>query len=330
MTTVGTTAEPMTIVGRGTRTSRFGVGKRESHDSSAFYEQFAAPVISDDEEIRSAGETDKLVMGDARHMAAVASKSVALVVTSPPYFAGKDYEAALGTGHVPGSYVEYLKMLGDVFAECVRALEPGGRIAVNVANLGRKPYRSLSGDVTRILQDHLGLLLRGELVWIKGAGANGSCAWGSYGSAANPVLRDVTERVVIASKGRFGRAVARPKRRERGLPCENSITPEQFRAWTLDTWRIAPERATRVGHPAPFPVELPRRLIELYTYIDDLVVDPFIGSGQTAIACLQTGRHYIGYDTDADYIALGERRIRGEKERLAALAGIAGLPVVAG
>jgi site-specific DNA-methyltransferase (adenine-specific) len=320
MTSMRAGGEPMPIIGRGTRTSRFGVGKRESHDASAFYEQFVAPTISDDEEIRTCAVTDTLVVGDARDMAIISSKSVALVVTSPPYFAGKDYEAALGTGHVPGSYVEYLKMLGDVFAECARVLEPGGRIAVNVANLGRKPYRSLAGDVTRILQDHLGLLLRGELVWIKGAGANGSCAWGSYASAANPVLRDVTERVVIASKGRFGRAVSRPKRRERGLPCENSITPEQFRAWTIDTWRIAPERATRVGHPAPFPVELPRRLIELYSYVGDLVVDPFIGSAQTAIACLQSGRHYIGFDTDADYIALGERRVATERQRLAGIA----------
>ncbi len=316
MTRIEASGEPMISIGRGTRTSRFGVGRRESHDATAFYEQFVAPVISDDEEIRSCAVTDTLFVGDARDMAAVASKSVALVVTSPPYFAGKDYEAALGTGHVPGSYVDYLKMLADVFAESVRVLEPGGRIAVNVANLGRKPYRSLAGDVTRILQDHLGLLLRGEVVWIKGAGANGSCAWGSYASAANPVLRDVTERVVIASKGRFGRAVTRQKRRERGLPWENSITPEQFRAWTLDTWRIAPERATRVGHPAPFPVELPRRLIELLTYKGDLVVDPFVGSAQTAIACLQTQRRYIGFDTDADYIALGERRVAAERLRL--------------
>jgi site-specific DNA-methyltransferase (adenine-specific) len=265
-----------------------------------------------------------LIAGDARDMAVVDSKSVALVVTSPPYFAGKDYEAALGTGHIPGSYVEYLTMLGDVFGECVRVLEPGGRIAVNVANLGRKPYRSLAGDVTRILQDRLGLLLRGEVVWIKGAGANGSCAWGSYASAANPVLRDVTERVVIASKGRFDRAVSRARRRERGLPWENSISPDQFRAWTLDTWRIAPERATRVGHPAPFPVELPRRLIELFSYVGDVVLDPFVGSGQTAIACLQSRRHYVGFDTDADYIALGQRRVAAESARLAGVGDATG------
>ncbi len=217
MTTIGAAGDTLATVARGTKTSRFGVGRRENHDASAFYEQFAAPVISDDEEIRACAISDRLFVGDARDMSAVASKSVALVVTSPPYFAGKDYEAALGTGHVPASYVDYLKMLGDVFAESARVLEPGGRIAVNVANLGRKPYRSLAGDVTRILQDHLGLLLRGELVWIKGAGANGSCAWGSYASAANPVLRDVTERVVIASKGRFGRAVIAPEAPRPGL-----------------------------------------------------------------------------------------------------------------
>ena len=98
-------------------------------------------------------------------------------------------------------------MLRDVFAECVRVLEPGGRMCVNVANLGRKPYRSLAGDVTTILQDELAMLLRGEIIWLKAKGASGSCAFGSYMKASNPVLRDVTERVVIASKGRFDRAI---------------------------------------------------------------------------------------------------------------------------
>src|SRR5690606_34187835 len=122
-------------------------------------------------------------------------KSVALVVTSPPYFVGKEYEdevirAALERepiGEVPGTYREYLQLLHDVFAECVRVLEPGGRIAVNVANLGRKPYRSLSSDVIRILED-LGLLLRGEVIWQKGKTTSASCAWGSFRSPANPVL----------------------------------------------------------------------------------------------------------------------------------------------
>jgi DNA modification methylase len=296
-------------VRRPTATSAFGVGRRESHDASAFYERFSAPVVSADDEVRPCSVPDQVFCGDSRDLSVVDDKSVALVVTSPPYFAAKEYEQALGEGHIPGSYVDYLGMLRDVFAECLRVLEPGGRMAVNVANLGRKPYRSLAGDVTRLLQDDLGMLLRGEIVWQKGEGANGSCAWGSYASAANPSLRDLTERIVVASKGRFNRAVPRAKRAERGLPHENTITPEEFRLLTLDVWKFAPASAKRVGHPAPFPVELPRRAIELFTYKEDVVLDPFLGAGTTAIAAVQTGRHYVGFDADPDYVALAERRI---------------------
>jgi site-specific DNA-methyltransferase (adenine-specific) len=238
------------------------------------------------------------------------------VVTSPPYFAGKEYEEALGQGQVPGSYLEYLGLLEDVFAECVAKLEPGGRIAVNVANLGRRPYRSLSADVVGILQDRLRLLLRGEVVWVKGRGATGSCAWGSFASPANPVLRDLTERVVIASKGRFDRAVPAARRRAEGLPGEASITADEFLEATVDVWEIPAESAKRVGHPAPFPVELPQRLIELYTYRDDLVLDPFAGAGTTAVAAVRTGRRFAGYDTDPDYVARARQRVQEERERL--------------
>ncbi len=155
------------------------------------------------------------------------------MVTSPPYFAGKQYEEELERDGVPASYLEYLDMLAAVFADCVRVLEPGGRIAVNVANLGRKPYRSLSADVTRILEE-LGLLLRGEIIWQKAAAASGSVAWGSFRSAANPVLRDVTERVVVASKGRFDRARTVKQRAAEGLPHRNTISTEDFIVSTLD------------------------------------------------------------------------------------------------
>jgi site-specific DNA-methyltransferase (adenine-specific) len=205
-------------------------------------------------------------------------------------------------------------MLRDVFAECVRVLEPGGRIAVNVANLGRRPYRSLAGDVTMILQDELGLLLRGEVVWIKADGASGSTAWGSFQSAANPVLRDLSERIVIASKGRFDRAPNRKKREARGLPFENTISKPDFMDGTLDVWRVQPESARRVGHPAPFPVEIPSRCIELFTYRDDVVLDPFMGSGSTAVAAVRTDRRYVGYDTDPAYVALAEKRVAEAQE----------------
>ncbi len=299
-----------------TATANFGSGRREGHDATAFYDRFVAPEISADADVAVADEVDVIYAQDARTMTKVASNSVALVVTSPPYFAGKAYEEELGVDGVPADYFEYLDLLHDVFAECKRVLEPGGRIAVNVANLGRRPYRSLSGDVTQILQD-LGLLLRGEVVWWKGRAAGGSCAWGTFQRPSNPVLRDITERVVIASKGRFDRAIVPAKRAEAGLPSTATISRDEFMEATTDLWEIGPESATRVGHPAPFPVELPRRLIELYTYEGDVVLDPFMGSGSSAVAAVRTGRHYLGFDTDDDYIAIAEGRVADELERLA-------------
>jgi len=298
---------------RATSTSSFGVSKRESHDASAFYARFEPPQLSDDETVDPTKAIDEIFVGNSRQMAEVKDNSVALVVTSPPYFAGKDYETELGQGAVPKDYLDFLRMLEDVFAECVRTLEPGGRIAVNVANLGRKPYRSLSADVTSILQDRLRLLLRGEVVWAKARGAGGSCAWGSFRSPANPVLRDLTERVIIASKGRFDRAVPAKKRVKLGLPHESTAGADEFMEATTDVWEIPAERASRVGHPAPFPVELPERLIHQHTYLGDLVLDPFMGAGTTAVAAVRTGRHYVGYDLDEHYVAAARERIARER-----------------
>lgn len=311
-----------------TSTSAFGVGRRENHDASEFYARFEAPELTADATVATVPDLPQgesaCIHADARHMVLPGGRplpdnSVALVVTSPPYFSGKEYEQVLGSGHVPGSYLEYLQMLREVFSECKRVLEPGGRIAVNVANLGRKPYRSLSADVIRILQDDLRLLLRGEVIWRKGQGASGSCAWGSFRSATNPVLRDVTERVVIASKGRFDRARSADQRRALSLPHESEISPDEFMEATLDVWNIAPESARRVRHPAPFPVELPQRLIGLYTYRDDLVVDPFLGAGTTVVAAIRSGRRYLGYDTEPEYVAIARERVRHEVRTRAGL-----------
>lgn len=297
---------------RKTSTSNFGVSVRQSHDASAFYDRFRAPDLTTDEAVPSPRPvSNPFICGDARAMDAVPNGSVALVVTSPPYFAGKQYEEELERDGVPSTYIEYLEMLRDVFAECVRKLEPGGRIAVNVANLGRKPYRSLSADVIRILQDDLGLLLRGELIWQKGEGANGSCAWGSFRSASNPVLRDITERVVVASKGRFDRARTVKQRQAEGLPHESTMLTDDFMALTLDVWSIPPESARRVGHPAPFPVELPEQLIRLYTFEDDLILDPFMGSGSSLVAAARLGRRYAGYDLDPAYVSIARERVGG-------------------
>jgi modification methylase len=270
---------------------------------------------------------DRVFHKDARSMEEVDDNSVALVVTSPPYFAGKEYELFQVGGvpdedriaEPPATFAEYLRMLEEVFAECAKKLEWGGRIAVNVANLGKRPFVPLSSEVASILRDRLGLMLRAEIVWRKGRGASGSCAWGSYCDASNPVTRDVTERIVVASKGTFHRWPSRKERRRLELPYRSDISPEEFMEATLDLWEIPPAAARKVGHPAPFPVELPERLILLYTYVGDLVLDPFMGSGTTAIAAIRHGRHFVGYETVGTYVQLANSRIEEERRRLARL-----------
>ena len=313
-----------------TSTSSFGVSRREGHDSSAFYARFLPPVLSDDDSVTRTSElieelgSGRLYEGSIDRLQVLPENSVALVVTSPPYFVGKEYELAV-TGEydpddlVPATYIDYLGMLRSVLRECVRVLEPGGRVAINVANLGRKPYRSLSADVISILQDDLGLLLRGEVIWEKSRTSSGSCAWGSFARASNPVLRDMTERVLIASKGRFSRAKSVKERRAAELPHESTLANDEFVDVTRDVWAIDAESARRVGHPAPFPVELPRRLIDLYTYRGDIVVDPFVGSGTTLVAAARTGRLGVGFDTDPEYIELAQRRLDGEMRRISSL-----------
>jgi DNA modification methylase len=306
-----------------TATSAFGVGRREAHDASTFYARFTPPRVSDDSRVAPRQAEDEIWLGDARDMdryGRVADGSVALVVTSPPYFAGKEYEAVLGVGHVPADYADYLGMLHGVFAQCFNKLEPGGRIAVNVANLGRKPYRSLSRDVIDVLE-RLGFLLRGEIIWQKSHAAGGSCAWGTYQRPGNPVLRDISERIIVASKGRFDRAITPDERKRAGLPHQGTMTKDEFVDATVDVWDIPTESATRIGHPAPFPVELPRRLIDLYTYRGDLVLDPFMGSGTTAVAAIRTERHFLGFDTDRSYVDMAERRVGEERARLDSLEG---------
>jgi site-specific DNA-methyltransferase (adenine-specific) len=301
---------------KATSTSNFGVSRRESHDASAFYARFEPPEFDDSNDIAWATQRNVIHPTDASDMRNLPDNSVALVVTSPPYFAGKAYEEDMSRGEVPSTYVEYLGMLRTVFAECKRVLEPGGRIAVNVANLGRRPYRSLSADVIGILQDDLRLWLRGEIIWEKAKGATGSTAWGSFQRAGNPVLRDLTERVIVASKGRLDRALPVRQREQQGKPSVSTMYRDEFLDYTTDIWEFGAESATRVGHPAPFPVELPNRLIQLYTYEDDLVLDPFMGSGTTAVAAMRNGRDYVGYELDRAYIATAEERIAQERDRL--------------
>ncbi|MGI8791609.1 MAG: DNA-methyltransferase [Acidimicrobiales bacterium] len=285
---------------RGTSTRRFGAGNRENHDASAFYDrQLVAAEFSTESDCATAPEVDRIWCHSAEEMTELPDNSVALMVTSPPYHAGKAYDS-------DDTYEEYLGLLERIFQETHRVLEPGGRAVVNVANLGRKPYIPLATHVTSLMTDRLGFFMRGEVIWRKAGGASGSCAWGSWQSASNPTLRDVHEYCLCFSKGRMDRA-------RKGV---STIERDDFLAATLSIWDIPPESARRVGHPAPFPVALPRRFIELYSYEGDVVLDPFMGSGSTAIAAVEAGRHYVGYDTDPAYVELAEGRVDAAKSAL--------------
>ena len=220
---------------------------------------------------------------------------VHLMVTSPPYNVTKTYDDDL-------SLHEYLELLRRVFAETYRVLANGGRACVNVANLGRKPYIPLSDHISHIMLE-IGYLMRGEIIWAKGAGAGVSMAWGSWQSAANPVLRDTHEYILVFCKGSF----SRPKKDK-----QSTISRDQFMDWTKSVWTMNPESARRVGHPAPFPLELPARLIQLYTFAGDVVLDPFLGSGTTALAAAQAGRRYVGYDTSEEYVTLAQQRLAAQ------------------
>ena len=278
-----------------TETASFGAGRRESHDASAFYRRrlhtAVEPSPLGDPVVPPPEILDTLYCQSSLDMHQVPDDCVALMVTSPPYNVGKDYDEDL-------THDEYLDLLAGVLQETYRVLEPGGRVAINVANLGRKPYLALNHLVAGLLND-LGFLLRGEIIWQKAQGAGGSCAWGSWQSAKNPTLRDLHEYVLVASKGTY-------RRMRIG---EDTIERDEFLAATLSVWNIPPASAKRVGHPAPFPVGLPRRLIDLYTFRGDLVLDPFVGSGSTAVAAVESERHYIGYDTVQEYLDLAAARV---------------------
>jgi len=220
--------------------------------------------------------------------------SVHLMVTSPPYNVGKEYDENL-------TLKEYREFLKRVWKEVYRVLVPGGRVCINIANLGRKPYIPLH---CYIIEDMLeiGFLMRGEIIWNKASSASPSTAWGSWLSAANPTLRDVHEYILVFSKDTFTRK--NPKKRK------STITKEEFLEFTKSVWTFPAESAKKVGHPAPFPIELPYRCIQLYTFEGEVILDPFMGSGQTAIAALKAKRFYIGYEINETYVNLAKKRIK--------------------
>ena len=285
---------------RGTQTSSFGSPGRINHDSTLFYASKLYEGLPKEEKVKYVENPvpseflDKIFCKSSERMDELPDNSVHLMVTSPPYNVGKEYDEDL-------TLEGYKGFLKRVWQEVYRVLVPGGRACINIANLGRKPYIPLHAFIVKDMLE-LGFLMRGEIIWNKASSSSPSTAWGSWLSAANPTLRDIHEYILVFSKGTFTR--------KKVMQRSNTISREEFLEFTKSVWTFPAEQAKAVGHPAPFPVELPYRLIQLYTYEEEVVLDPFIGSGQTAIAAIKTKRHYVGYDINEGYVRLAERRIR--------------------
>ena len=280
----------------GTQTSSFGAPGRIAHDSSKFYNSRLYEHINVDkvhEYIENdLGEKNNIYCGSSENMKELPNNCIHLMITSPPYNVTKEYDGNL-------SLKEYRALLSNVFKETFRVLVTGGRACINIANLGRKPYLPLHSFIIEDMNE-IGFLMRGEIIWNKASSASPSTAWGTWKSASNPVLRDIHEYILVFSKDSFTR-----KKKIK----INTITKEEFLDYTKSVWTFPAVSARKIGHPAPFPIELPRRLIQLYTFEEDIVLDPFCGSGSTCIAALKTGRYYIGYDNKKEYVDLANKRI---------------------
>ncbi|CAN2047024.1 site-specific DNA-methyltransferase (adenine-specific) [Candidatus Magnetomoraceae bacterium gMMP-1] len=282
----------------GTKTSSFGTPGRINHDSTKFYKSRLYEGLFTEKKVKyienkiPVKNVNKIFCKSSEKMDELPDNSVHLMVTSPPYNVSKEYDDDL-------SLNEYLNLLNIIWRETYRVLVPGGRACVNIANLGRKPYIPLHGYIIEGMQE-IGYLMRGEIIWNKASSASPSTAWGSWLSAANPVLRDIHEYILVFSKETFSR-----KKENR----ENTIKKKEFLEWTKSIWSFPAVSAKQIGHPAPFPEELPHRLIQLYTFKSDVVLDPFAGSGTTCLSAIKNKRNYIGYDINSEYVKLAEKKI---------------------
>ena len=282
----------------------FGTTPREGYDSSGFYRrrifeqskkscQRVANTTPGSSTLDSK-RLNRVYLHSSEDMHELPDNSVHLMVTSPPYNVGKDYDDDLTIN-------EYRELLRRVWSETYRVLVDGGRACINVANIGRKPYIPLNAIISLDMVE-IGFLMRGEIVWNKSASVGASCAWGSWRSPSNPVLRDIHEYILVFSKGSYGRT---------NLLGESTLGRDEFLEWTKSIWSFPTAFASSAGHPAPFPLELPSRLINLYSSTDEVVLDPFMGSGTTGLAAKTTKRRWIGYETSKEYCQIANTRING-------------------
>lgn len=287
---------------KGTKTTSFGTSKREGHDSSPFYARRMLAALKPSPLFHGKGAstlpleewTNRIYCKSSERMEEIPDGCVGLAFTSPPYNNGKEYDQDL-------SLEEYLALIRRVGEEVYRVLAPGGRYIINIANQGRNPYLPLTSYFWQVHME-IGFVPMGEIIWVKGKGASGNCAWGSWMSARSPRVRDVHEYLLVLGKG--------TSRADKGV---STISRDEFLEYTLSVWYVQPERAKAVGHPAPFPLELASRVIKLFSYEGDVVLDPFAGSGTTLVAAKALKRRYVGYEIVEGYCELARRRLDAER-----------------
>ena len=230
--------------------------------------------------------------------------SVHLTVTSPPYNVGIQYgDQSDDTLTLP----DYRAVMTRVFSEVYRVTAANGRVCINIANTGRNPYMPLASLFSNLMTE-IGFAMQAEIIWDKVGAKSQSCAWGSWRSPSAPVIREQHEHVLVFSKGDWKRGDLKGAKR---------MTKMEFMEATKSVWKITPEH--RSPHPAPFPVELPRRLIKLLAGPQDVVLDPFTGSGTTALAAQELGNRFVGFELEPRWIELANQRlVEGRASKVAA------------
>jgi site-specific DNA-methyltransferase (adenine-specific) len=255
---------------------------------------------------RDADDLVTIYNADCTDLSFLEPDSVHLVVTSPPYNLGKDY----GTARDDATYHQYLDWVVSWCRQLWRVLEPGGRLCLNIPldiNLSfdaegkrRTHKRPVLADVTYRLVNDEGWIYNTTILWLEG-NISRRTAWGSWLRASDPWVNTAAEAVLVLSK-------QRRKRDGRGKHTE--ISREEFMDWTLGLWQFRGENSKRWRHPAPFPEELPRRLIRMFSFTDDVVLDPFLGTGTTCRAAKDLGRTSIGIEIDPRYCEIAAERCR--------------------
>jgi site-specific DNA-methyltransferase (adenine-specific) len=257
------------------------------------------------------GLLDSIVCGNNREvLAQLPSECVDLTVTSPPYNCGMDY----GTESDDVPWEQYWNNARAWLVETLRVTTPGGRLAVNLPWwMGKKPRRDVPYEFQRTALE-AGWLMLDKIIWVKGDAQNvhtsggfggGGCGWGTYMSPSGPVIRCASEPILIFAKGSRGRGVVSGA--GRGACVAGDMTKAEWMEWTLDVWFMRGETAGI--HPAAFPVEIPARLIKLYTYQGDTVLDPFVGSGTTCKAAKALNRHWLGIEIDPAFARLSRAQL---------------------